>query len=344
MVTPRPKGTDMTKTIRRLASLFLLCCCLAAALASCGKAGDFTVNTRKVMTIGDYDVTYDEYRYFYLAAMKLLSDGSEDFWEQESAPVARIHEEALASLRKKYALRTFAEQYHIKLSSADKDAIEAFMEDCVAKQDDEQGFRELVMAEGLTGRLFRDQYEMVYYYDRYLRDLLYTGYDNHIPVDTQTILQDVRDNFYHYTQILIANDKGEEPTANKALADKVYAELQKGVDFYNLAEEYTDWKTDAKAGQYATLGELLRVAEEAILALEIGGTFSKVVESEVGYHIFLRLPLEDTYISSHMEELTYASATRRYDALLEAKGASLSVSYTSYYDTLTFDKLVMGAG
>jgi peptidyl-prolyl cis-trans isomerase C len=78
----------------------------------------------------------------------------------------------------------------------------------------------------------------------------------------------------HVKQILL-------PTA--AEADEVYASLQSGTDFLDLAKEY-DPITEGELGWFPR-GYLEEPAiEEAVFALQ-PGQYSQVIETKIGYHL-----------------------------------------------------------
>ena len=101
----------------------------------------------------------------------------------------------------------------------------------------------------------------------------------------------------------------------KAQADSLLAKLKAAKDpvalFDNLMNEYSeDSGLAANPDGYTTYkGEMVPEFEEAALALK-DGEFSEVVESDYGYHIVLRLPLDltehrESLVNEKMSELNF---------------------------------------
>jgi len=160
-----------------------------------------------------------------------------------------------------------------------------------------------------------------------------------IPVDDQTIKNDVKENFYHYTQVFIPFEQGTDYNENKDMAEEALAKLKAGTSFEDVARQYSRWTVDYRVGVYSTYGEKLEIIEKTALSLEIG-EYSDVIFSSEGHHIIKRLPLEDDYIDKNLDTLMNVSATRRYNELLTKEAAALTVIYTDYYNGISHGLLI----
>ena len=322
----------------RIFSFVLAIIAVMFTLSSCAaKVGSYSVNERTVVTVNGFNVSFDEYKYFYYNhMMDLRNEGVTDFDNAEN--VQLIKDRVETSLKTKYTVMQLIDEYGIKLESDDADDVNDSVSGYIYEQGGENAFREWLSEIRMTGDVFRDMMEYTFFYDVYLRELLMTGYENIIKMDSDSIKQDVLDNFYRYTQIFIAFEEGDDYVENGETMNDIYARLEKGEDFFKLAKEYSEWNVDAEKGVYTTAGEKLWNIEKAALALE-NGQYSEVVRSTEGHHIVMRLPLEESYINANLDELELPSFTRRYHEFIASKAKNAEVKYNKYYDTLTHEML-----
>lgn len=153
----------------------------------------------------------------------------------------------------------------------------------------------------------------------------------------------------HILRFTIDPDTGDSLTEaeiadQKALCDDIIAQLEASDNvpelFDSLMHEYSE-DTGLAAypdGYLATeKGQMVTEFEEASLALEVG-EFSGIVESDYGYHIILRLPLEvsaadyrETYTTQLMSDLQY-SWLDEYEVVTNENFDKIDPA--SYFDTL----------
>ena len=328
------------KPALRILSVLTLLFVLTSVLLSCSSnaVGDYTVNTKTVMKIDGNKISYDEYRCFYLKAMNEIAAGDNSIWDKEDAPFDELKETVERSLARKYATLKLAKKYKIKLSSQDKQDINDTVQYYIDENGGLTGYRQWLSTEGLTGRLFREQYTLIYYYDEYLRDILLTGIDDLIKVDDKTVSADVHENFYHYTWIFIPFGELDNYQENAKKIEEAFKALENGEDFYEVAERYSEWMGNEKIGIYATKGEKIYTIENTVLKLE-ENEYSRVLALDEGHAILMRLPMDSNYINEHFDDFVYQSGTRRYNELLDNMALEMKIEYTDYYDTLTMDML-----
>ncbi len=320
----------------------LVLCVLIAALciSSCSELGSYSINEKTVMTVGGVDVSYDMYKFCYNMALEGMGA---DFDPSNNDDIARLRDSALESIRLYCAQNILFDAYGIELKKEDKEKVDAEIQMYIDEQKGEAGYKKWLSENYSSGKFFREQIERIYFLDPYLRELLFTGIDELIKMDDETVLADVEASFYRYTQIFISCTEADYLTKRMEI-DSAYQKLQNGEDFSDVASEYSDWAVNTERGAYSTKGEKLIEIEEAVLALEISdslneGTYSGVIETYEGFHIVKRLPLDMEYVSSHLDEFSYTSATRRYNELVVAKGDELKVVYKDYFFTLTHEIL-----
>lgn len=322
----------------RIFSFLLALMAAVSLLAGCAqKVGSYTVNGRTVVTVNGFDVSFDEYKYFYYNhMMDLKNEGVTDFSVSEN--VQKIKDRVENSLKTKYTVMSLIDEYKIALEPGDEEDINESVSGYIYEQGGEDKFRAWLSESRMTGDVFRDMMEYTFFYDVYLRELLMTGYENIIKMDDASIKQDVLDNFYRYTQIYIAFEEGDDYVKNGEEMNKIYEKLENGESFYQLALDYSEWNIDAEKGVYSTTGEKLWNIEKAALALE-NGQYSEVIRSTEGHHIVMRLPLEESYIDKNIDELELPSFTRRYHEYIKSVADKSEVKYNKYYDTVTHEML-----
>lgn len=311
-------------------AVLALALCLVASVCACSRTGEYDINTRTVMDVGGYKISYDEYRLWY---MQCLGDLGEDADEEQ------IRSETEQIIRRKYAQRSLCDRYGIELTDKDEAEIDEYFEELISQCGGKKSYKVYLGNYYFTGTLYREQYEATYYYDAYLRELLSTGRDGIIKVDRDTVLGDFWENFYRYAVIYIAFDEGDNYLTNRKTMDEIYARLEAGEDFCKLADEYSDLNIDNEAGVYATVGEKLEEIEHAALELECG-EHSGIISTADGHYIIKRLELEESYTEKHFDDILEKYSTRRYNEYLESFASELEVSYKGYYKKLTRELLV----
>lgn len=322
--------------IKRVLALISLLCAVMLAIGCAGNTGVYDENTKTVMTVGDYKISYDEYKTWYFQYVNNLDWGDDGIWETPDAPFDELKAMIEDTLRNKYAILTLADKYNIKLTNSDKKELDAWMASYISEQGGEAKFEAWLKEQGYTGKVFRENHEVYYYYDAYLRQLLY--YDGTFPADDETILRDIENNFYRYTWILIPFSQGDIYSENRAKIDMAYSELEAGKDFYDVAEKYSEWTKNTKIGICATIGEKDVDIEKAALELKYG-EYSSVIANDEGHCILMRLEIDKEYINSNYDDLVYQSLTRRYNEYVASFASELPITYKSYYDTLTHEML-----
>ena len=318
--------------IKKITSVFLLILATAIVLCGCSAKGGFSVNKKTVCTVGgSYKVTMDEYKYFFYTHMQDLSiSGDDDFSSGEGFEKVKGYTES--SLKRKTVIMTLVDKYGIELTDEDRVKINDYVGSQIEEQGGEDAYRDWLLDNRLTGDIFRSQVELTFFYDVYLRDLLSTGIDNIVVMTPDAIYEDVKNNFYRYSQIFLRLDPGENSLDLEADIKEAYEKLESGVSFEKVAEEYSEWNISAEKGTYAAKGEKDMLLEETVLSLE-SGKYSEVVASTEGYHIFLRMDIDDGYVRENLELFEDQSFARRYLEYISAESEKLAVEYTDYYNS-----------
>ncbi len=328
--------------MKKIISLILSLVLFAGALVSCGELGSYSINSKKVMTVGGVSVSYDMYKFCYNMA---LAEMGEDFDASKEENRIKVQKSAEESVRLYCAQIIMFDKYGVELTSDDKKEVDAEIQSYIDEQEGEDNYEKWLSENYTSGKFFREQIERMYYLDPYLRDILFTGIDEIIKMDDATVRKDVEDNFYRYTQIFISVDANDNYLSKRMEIDSAYDALEAGSSFSSVALQYSDWNVSTEKGVYTAKGEKLIEIEEAALKLDAAfdvneGEYSEIIETSEGFHIIKRLVLDNTYITEHLDDLGYISATRRYNEYLRKLADELDVKYTEYFQTISHDDWV----
>lgn len=315
--------------IARVAAALLAA--LLAAVACFGCGGDTDDPT--VIIIGGEKIPQDEFEYFYYNTKADYDGGDESYWS-DTSKVDDLYEDVLFTLRRNHAIEDMAKEYGIELSSTVKNSISSYVNQAKESYSDESEFYSTLDSSHMSERMFGHVLELQELWKE-LYDYVTDESSGVIFADDATVLADMPLHFYRATHILIMNDDGDDPAANKALAEELMGRIDSGEDFEALKEEYGEdsgvkGSTD---GYYFTDGQMIESFEDTVKSLKVGET-SGVVESIYGYHIIRRLPLEDSYIAEHIEDLRTSYMARIFGEMLKEKADSYEVEYTDAYRAL----------
>ena len=81
-------------------------------------------------------------------------------------------------------------------------------------------------------------------------------------------------------------------------------------------------------GFYFARGEMEKVYEDAAFALVNDYDASGVVETEDGYYIIMRMPLDQTYVNRNLDKLKSSIYFAKLNALVEARYAEMQTDLT----------------
>ncbi len=294
----------------------LLVVCLAVSFAAC--SGGTNLEVDNLLTVGEHQISFEEYRMnFFGSYYQLVSGGATIGDDAES--LNTLKEYTLESLKISYSVLDIAKEKGIELTEEEialvNEQVEAtkeslgedeFIAQLAAGFSSEELYRTSSINAALQNKLFFD-------------------------IHRDGLIEFVNEDFIRAGHILIQfNDSGEEPTqdekdAAKATAEEVVEKLNAGEDFDELVTEYNQ-----DPGMTASLREdgvhdgyyfseqssFVEEFKEAAFALKEGEA-SGLVETDFGYHIIKRLPLEDDYIETFVETQDVIYASAQYQEFIE---------------------------
>lgn len=306
--------------VKRILAALLAAICLVSLISCSSKiqgverpSGKTALKLAHGSTDFEMDVTDDEYDYYYL---NFLAEGI-------GADAAS--EKTEAELRRIGAIYSLAKEHGVALDSDDRKAVKAEVEAAIEQVGGEDKFNEGLAEFNMTKELYLSLSQMNAL-ETVLREYVIDEVSGVIKADDKTVEEDVRQNFFAAKQILISNDKGDDVDSNRELANDIYARLSEGADFDAMVSEYGEDKSmDAGFGRYFTDGMFPEAFEDAVAGLEIG-EMSGVIESEVGFHIALRMPIDEGYLDENFNTLRYYYLNRCFNELVAERSGELELT------------------
>ncbi|NBI67091.1 hypothetical protein D1646_09715 [Pseudoflavonifractor sp. 60] len=213
----------------------------------------------------------------------------------------------------------------------------------------EEVVQHLFWAQMLTKELFiylNDCYEL----NVQLRDTYFGENSGNYPTDAEVNAWLDEQGIYRAKHILLATidldtmeSLDEETIAQKrATAEDLLSQLQNAEDPVALFDELMNEYSEDSGLEYnpegytAYKGQMVAPFEEAALALK-DGEFSGIVESDYGYHIILRLPLDP---ADYRSQVTGQRLQERLDQFQEDQGVETTDAYDQLDPVAFWDQLL----
>lgn len=311
---------------KRFLAVLCACLCLCILLAACGETGGGSDDTRVVFTLNEYEVIADTYRYFYLTYGMELAEAA-DYAVKVSHIDQKLRSFAETSICDLYAVYSLAEEYGITLTDARKEQMEADLAAIFAEAGGEDAYYDMCEAYYMTGDLFR----MLSLESVYLQNDLYNHLKTNVFAgDKETVLADIAENFYHCSQVFF-------PVVNEEYKENVRTSAQNALaDIRAGGHSFAEYAEDPVSGTYYTKGQVHAPFEAAALSLA-EGEISEVIETEVGFHIIMRLPMNSTQIETQYADLRELYFQRLFTDLLAKRAGQLELARARKHDAVLAD-------
>lgn len=280
-----------------------------------------------VMTIGDIEITYELYRYFYMSCRA----------NYESKGIAKtvdeIKAEVLGELFYESAVHTLVNRFDAGLTVKQMETIENEYQTLVQTYKEYgQDLQQTLETRYMTEKVYKDMYA----FERYLTENVF----NYCKEKENNVLdysdEAVDKMLAEYNRaILIYVGVGEGDWGNrtdenaKKKVDGILEKLADGKEFSEVAVNYTDkLDTDTKVGFYFKKGGLITEIEEVFFNLEAGQYHPEAIKTEDGYYIVYRAQPDKEYFTENL--YPYYS----FNDLLKQTEESLSVIYSEFFTTM----------
>lgn len=292
------------------------------------------------ITVGEYTVNYDLYRYFYLNySDELRAQHTENGNVNTAALDAHIRAHIAEAVCGLYGTVSLADDYGITPSDGDVraaaieyvDAIKAYY------KENKLDFAAELSANYLTEDMFIFLMSLDSLEDKLFAALVQDG--GAIEDDDEKLLTILAgDEFVRAKQIFIENDKGESVDDNRAIAEEALAAYLDGEPLDTLIGRYSEDLAMPVDGYYFTRMEMIEAFETAAFALR-DGEVSPVVESEEGFHIILRLPKDEAYLQENFADLKSQYQTSAFYRMIDARADALRATETAYVRGLSYEEI-----
>ncbi|MBR4961088.1 MAG: peptidylprolyl isomerase [Clostridia bacterium] len=278
-----------------------------------------------VMVIGGYEVPYELYRY---VAMNHRSDYENGLDEAEAAALwlgdegkallEALEADTVDTLKNLYVTISLAAEYNLTPDSTIiNETVSTRMDEIYESYDNDMD----AYLDTLEPYYMNDSVYRFLTQDTVLTEELFYAMLNagDILSNEDALRAKIQsDEFIRIKQILIGSDNGKTPEENRALAEKIHAELKKGADFDALIDQYGEdlYMFNNDDGYYIIRGNRYEAFEEAAFSLQIG-EFSDVVETPAGFSILKRYEKDSSYLDAHFDALCQEYFDSAYNALLQ---------------------------
>lgn len=288
------------RRIIKILSLSLALLLLLSSLCACKSKWD-KEGKKKIGECGEYDVLFEELRFVTLYYKDSLASAyGEDIWDTpESAEKYRAELEKTVwdMMLNNYAVLAACAHYGITKKDMESDAIQKAVDEqiaeAIAEAGGEEAFKEMLRSNYMTESFMRfslavTQMEYELYY--VLTDDLGLIMD-----DQETFLEWLEDGNSTYVQhLFIRNDPHDSVEANRAIAESARERLIKSMDYEKelelmLGNAQTHEDTAVMTPYFIVRDVYTEDITSATLGLKNPGDVSEVIETDLGFYVFVRM-------------------------------------------------------
>lgn len=322
----------------RFVKIFSAALAAAVLLCSCGER-DLLASTGKdkkiVMTVGNSDVQYQEYRYF------LLNNKRDSF--PDSEPTAdeyrKLREMTMENIRYRHTLDAMSEKYGYSMSDEDKEGIEAYAESYRASFGDDEIYKEELEQRYLTHELFKELVADSIKAEGIVAHLMESGVIASGDEDKKEAV--LSDDLLCLKEIYVSLDRYGSYEAAQKVVNEAAAELEKGESFESVMRQYSDYtdeKLSVEYGYYTAKYDALDEVWETAQTLE-EGKYSEPIQTEYGYHIIMKCPKNREYALENIDEIFNVYAKSRFYELFYDIYDETELQFTKYGEKLIDEKI-----
>ncbi len=335
-----------------------------------------------MLTINDkYDVTFDQYRYFY---HYILENSGIDFADIDEAQREEVFKELKDTvdtlLTNYYSYYALAEANNIEVTDNDKQIVEDTYQEDVDLFGSEEDCEKYYLSMYATSDVVKDMITQDLLYDKIDNALFgengtyYVSQEDFLKFAETEDYAQVKHVLITYSSQAELSDEDAEGFDDLSLSEKlslkdqaytalsedersavmekakikideVLKKAESGDDFDELIKTYGwDPGMESSPEGYFITRDTSFVEQFIDAAFKLKeGEISGVVESNYGYHILKREPVDMDYVNENVEELyeSYFSemASAKATELLEAEINKMTFTYSDEYNGLSYDSI-----
>ncbi len=320
--------------------------CAAVMLFSLAACSAIPASTKEektaVLSIDEYEVPYEQLRYFVRNYMDTRAAGDENYWTEQRAAEEQesVYADSYASLKNQYAILSLCKKYGIERdNSAIVELTASTMDSIVAQYEDEKSYAADLAKNHMTHQVYMFFTQMSIMQEELYFAMLEAG---DLETDEKVLREKINgDEFIRVKQILISNDEGENKEDNRRKAEEARKRAAAGEDFDKLVREYGEdlFMFNNTDGYYICRGVWYKAFEDAAFSLK-NGEISDVIETSAGYSVLYRCEKDKAFLEKNFEDLCADYRDAQFGLALEEKAASMKVTERealASYTLLTMD-------
>lgn len=324
-----------------------------------------------MMTINGKDVAWEEFFYYISYVINAIQSQNVQItdwsavYQDEITYKDFVLDKAVNMALQNAAVEHGAQQLKVKLTDKNKADVQAYWDKQVSSAGSEEAFLSTLKSSYLTKDLFIHFLNLSYLYNDCIT--LMFGDKGSKLSDKDVADKTAEDGYMMVKHILMLTIKTDEAGQDVPMADNekaaVYNKMQdivaklkayKGKDFDayfdQLMKEYSQ---DTGVQQFPDgylfqNGDMYSEFYDAAVALDIGKFSKDIVETQAGYHILYRIPINydvtpisiynnNNYVKPSLREMT---ASKMFESIVYDEWLnSLDITYTDTYKSLDFNKM-----
>lgn len=313
--------------------------------------GEKITDPGTILTVGDTEFSFDEYRYYYMSNLNYYTTYmGTDFTTAEgikqAASVKTTVDETLTDVA---ALLQIAKDEGIALTEEEKTEIQTSLQNTKDSLGDdfETQLRSAYMVDEAFYLKLMEQSQLAQKAEDFLKEQILADEESkaeledgivsakHILIPFETTTTDSAGSSTSLSEEQIAKNKAEA----KELADSLSKQIKDSSDpvatFETLFTEYqANDPGQTEAGYTFGEGQMVDSFYNGALALK-EDEISEPIESSYGYHIILRLPLDQEYVDTNLETLASTKLTTLIDEKIAPIAKKLEITYGEYYKDIS---------
>lgn len=315
-----------------------------------------------ILTIGEHEISYDEYRYYYLTAKDTMAGTDTEYWasDPDQSKAKKLRAQTEQDIREAYAWNDIAKEMGIGLTEEESQEIRDDLKE-IKRQAGTEFKNRLRDVHITTEELYIYITEM-----QTIQSKVQPEFQAQVEEESSDELMDSIVTAKHILFTFETDATGAivDEDATLEMADQILGQILQEIETRvaegpepdedgnlptdeewrlqvtdEVFEEYrlqydADSASQTSAGYTFGEGTMVQEFYDGARALEVG-EISEPVRTSYGYHLILRLPLNESEVEKNRETLLDAALATLTNEKLEERAASYPVTYNEeYYDRI----------